>query len=141
MGDSNQSHISNTSGPLPCFTLQDMFECWQVWVEYSPLEAPDLTLLARLRVNIRGCGYPPAVNCSTWFTSVGVNDSIIPCYYSRSNISMALTHVDIDRDRLDLALSLAIPGLVFSLSLIMICLLHAECCRKHPSEKQRLELL
>ena len=115
--------------------MQDIHECHQVEVEYSPLEAPDLTLPARLLVNIRGCGYPPGVNCSTWFNSFGINDSLIPCYYSRSNISLALTHVDIERDKLDLAMSIIIPGLVFSLSLIIVCLLHAKCCSRSHQKR------
>ena len=41
---------------------QDIFQCHQVLVEYSPLEFPDLTVPATLLVNIRGCGYPPEVS-------------------------------------------------------------------------------
>ena len=79
----------------------------------------------------------PQVNCSTWFSNLGVNDSRIPCYYSGSNTSLALTHVDTERDLLDLILSITIPTLVFTISMIIICILHAECCRKFSKRKQR----
>ena len=77
------------------------------------------------------------MNCSTWFSNFGVNDSSLPCYYSRTNTSLALTHVDTDRDRLDLILSITIPSLLFTISIIIICILHAECCRKFSRHKQR----
>ena len=31
----------------------------------------------------QGCGYPPAVNCSSWIRQFGVEESTFPCYYAR----------------------------------------------------------
>ena len=70
------------------------------------------------------------VNCTTWFQDHSVNDSIVACHYSRSNHSIAVTHVDTARATRDLCLSLAIPLIILISSSITLIILYTSCCRK-----------
>ena len=71
------------------------------------------------------------------FQEYGVNDSVIPCHYSRSNSSVAVTHVDLTRATRDLVLSVTIPLLICLSSAIILTILHARCCKKHSHYKKR----
>ena len=126
LGASNCSWTSCREG---CTT--DIFECHQILVEYTPLPKDGYLLKAaknknvkgqedRLRAalfpNIKGCGYPPAVDCSKWIKENGQNDSRISCHYSRSNTSTAITILDIKSDWRELILSTFVPIILLIIS-------------------------
>ena len=73
------------------------------------LEAGPTKHEAVLLVNVKGCGYPPSVNCTTWISQFGLEQSTFPCYYARTNQSVAITHLDTRTDLRDLLLSTCIP--------------------------------
>ena len=51
--------------------------------------------MAALFVNVKGCGYPPAVQCKDWLNEYGIVGGLFPCYYARTNQSLAITHIDL----------------------------------------------
>ena len=118
---------------------REIFECHHVKVEYSSLEEDYQTLsekktsqptrTASLFVNVKGCGYPPTVQCTDWIREYGTNNSTIPCYYSRSDHTMAITHMDTKNARRDVLLSIFIPLATILLSGSALCLLHTRCLR------------
>ena len=55
------------------------------------LEAGPTKHEAVLLVNVKGCGYPPSVNCTTWISQFGHEQSTFPCYYARTNQSVPRT--------------------------------------------------
>ena len=67
-------------------------ECHQIYVSFKPLSpetvststssSAPIQTVAPLKVTVKGCGYPPSVNCSTWLRQFGRNNSNFPCYYS-----------------------------------------------------------
>lgn len=73
---------------------------------------------------VQGCGYPPSVNCTTWIREFGRLDSTFPCYYARSNQSLAITHLDTATDLRDLLMSTTIPLTACLVSGIALCLMH-----------------
>ena len=73
---------------------------------------------------LQGCGYPPSVNCTTWVREFGRLDSTFPCYYARSNQSLAITHLDTATDLRDLLMSTTIPLTACLVSGIALCLMH-----------------
>ena len=75
----------------------------------------------------QGCGYPPSVNCTTWLREFGRLDSTFPCYYARSNQSLAITHLDTATDLRDLLMSTTIPLTACLVSGIALCLMHTRC--------------
>ena len=119
LGASNCSWYSCREG-----CTRDIFDCHRVIIECSPLQKDSHLLKsqkknirpsssskrrAALFVNIKGCGYPPSVQCSSWISEYGGNDSTVPCYYSKSNSSLAITHLDKTNNWRELLLSVFVP--------------------------------
>lgn len=75
---------------------------------------------AKLYPNVKGCGYPPYLNCSVWnkkYKEVGTN---FTCYYSRIDPSMVISDLDLWQNTLYLVLALAIPIPSFIISVIYL---------------------
>lgn len=75
---------------------------------------------ARLFPNVKGCGYPPYLNCTIFnntYTNVGSNYS---CYYSRADPSLVVTELDMDRVHFNLILALLGPIVSFIISVIYL---------------------
>ena len=75
---------------------------------------------AHLFPNVRGCGYPPKVNCSRFlskYAHVGRNFS---CYYSKVDPKLVVTTFNMNRLLFELVLSMAIPIPCFVISTIYI---------------------
>ena len=108
---------------------RDIFECNQIVVEYSLENEAASKQRAALFVNVKGCGYPPSVQCSSWIDQYGVINSTIPCHYSRTNTSMAITHVDSRRSMRDLLLGTLVPIVALLVSGVALCTMHTKCSK------------
>uniref|UniRef100_A0A0A9XCZ5 Protein tipE n=1 Tax=Lygus hesperus TaxID=30085 RepID=A0A0A9XCZ5_LYGHE len=77
---------------------------------------------ARLFPNVKGCGYPPMLNCTIWLkahTPVGANFS---CYYSRIEPSLVITDLDMWQVYMNLVYAIAIPIPSFIVSVIYLAI-------------------
>ena len=99
------------------------------------------------RLVTQGCGYPPNVNCSTWIRQYGVLDSTFPCYYARTNQSIAITHLDTKSDLRDLLMSTCIPLAACFISGLALCMMHTntlKCistvCHKHEHKYKSVRI-
>ncbi|CRK92487.1 CLUMA_CG006036, isoform A [Clunio marinus] len=75
---------------------------------------------ARLFPNVKGCGYPPFLNCTIWnkfYQQEGANFS---CYYSTVDPRLVVTHLDMWKNSLHLILAMAIPIPSFIISVIYL---------------------
>lgn len=75
---------------------------------------------AKLFPNVKGCGYPPMLNCTIFFkrfAEVGRNFS---CYYSRVDPGLVITHLDMWQVYLNLVYAVAIPIPSFILSIVYL---------------------
>lgn len=75
---------------------------------------------ARLFPNVKGCGYPPMLNCSIFlkqYKEVGTNFS---CYYSRVDPGLVISHLDMWQVYMNLVYAMAIPIPSFILSVIYL---------------------
>lgn len=75
---------------------------------------------ARLFPNVKGCGYPPMLNCSIWakqYRAIGTNYS---CYYSRVDPSLVISDLDMGRNTRNLVYAMAIPIPSFIISCIYL---------------------
>lgn len=75
---------------------------------------------ARLFPNVKGCGYPPMLNCSIWlkqFIKEGTNFS---CYYSKVDPGLVISDLDYWQNTLNLVYSMAIPIPSFIISVIYL---------------------
>lgn len=75
---------------------------------------------ARLFPNVKGCGYPPYLNCTVFnntYVRVGANYS---CYYSRADPSLVVSELDMERVHMNLIAALVVPVVSFVLSVIYL---------------------
>ncbi|CAG9816490.1 unnamed protein product [Phaedon cochleariae] len=77
---------------------------------------------ARLLPNVKGCGYPPMLNCSIFlktYKEIGTNFS---CYYSKIDPSMVISHLSMWQVYMNLVYALAIPIPSFILSVVYLAI-------------------
>lgn len=75
---------------------------------------------AKLFPNVKGCGYPPMLNCTIWakkYTTIGTNFS---CYYSRTDPGMVISDLDLYQNTLNLIYATCIPIPSFIISVIYL---------------------
>uniref|UniRef100_A0A182P268 Protein tipE n=1 Tax=Anopheles epiroticus TaxID=199890 RepID=A0A182P268_9DIPT len=75
---------------------------------------------ARLYPNVKGCGYPPMLNCTIWtkkYWTIGTNFS---CYYSRVDPELVISDLDMWQNTLNLVYAMAIPIPSFIISVIYL---------------------
>ena len=96
-------------------------------------------IIIRLKVNVRSCGYPPAVVCDSWLNVSAVPDTIVPCHYSRTNSSLAITELDPEADTRDLLTSILVPIVICVTSTLIILVLQCPdyCCASSRQDKDR----
>ncbi len=124
------SNCSWTSCRLGC--TGDVYRCWQVRVtfEFVPPLHDDAEMrknkannVARLYPNVRGCGYPPELDCESFYRNYGGSDGgsnggpPFDCWVSSVDPGVALTALDPDRARREAVYGLA-PLVVFLLSVL-----------------------
>uniref|UniRef100_A0A182LVR4 Protein tipE n=1 Tax=Anopheles culicifacies TaxID=139723 RepID=A0A182LVR4_9DIPT len=75
---------------------------------------------ARLYPNVKGCGYPPMLNCTIWtkkYWTIGTN---FTCYYSRVDPELVISDLDMWQNTLNLVYAMAIPIPSFIISVIYL---------------------
>ena len=89
--------------------------------DYSDPDRSPPTNVARLYPNVRGCGYPPELNCENFFDTYKHNTTDFPCWVSTMDSSVAITQLDLERAKSEVLFSL-IPLLIF-----IVFVLYAFC--------------
>lgn len=75
---------------------------------------------AKFFPNVKGCGYPPMLNCTIWskkYKEIGTNFS---CYYSRVDPGIVISDLDMWQNTLNLIYAMAIPIPSFIVSVIYL---------------------
>ena len=75
---------------------------------------------ARLFPNVKGCGYPPHLNCSMFFHNFTNPGTKFLCYYSRIDPYFVITEFNIQNVYLHLIYALAIPIPSFIISVLYL---------------------
>lgn len=117
----------------------DVYNCSHVYVTYRTaggdgdgggaggagggLVVPEAVLL----VNIKGCGYPPAVACSEFARAHGVPGATFPCHYSRQNHTLAVVGYDKRQQYADIVHYFAVPFTICVVTSIVLCVMHCDC--------------
>ncbi|XP_047469188.1 protein tipE-like, partial [Penaeus chinensis] len=116
---------------------RDIFQCSHIFVNYKKdtkgefknVNFTDVDLLddikwdmedARLFPNVKGCGYPPSVNCTTFNMSYSVPGRTYPCFYSKEQPTTVLTSLDIEGITSDLIYAIVIPWGAFLVSILYL---------------------
>ncbi len=134
----------------------DMYMCYQVRVQYADIpwvngtlveEVPehmwlDLTRFddkenatrsdTPLLVNIKGCGYPPDINCKAFaikYDNISDLGETFPCHYSRVNRWIVLEHYSFTENLGNIFASVGIPNGLFSVSLLVLLYWYCPYCQ------------
>lgn len=102
---------------------------------------------AKLFPNVKGCGYPPSLNCSIFYklySKIGTNYS---CYYSRIDPGLVITDLDMNRVYMNLVYATAIPIPSFIVSVIYLTIAYfyiyndeSEPPRRPPRRTEAVEV-
>ncbi|KAF2879181.1 hypothetical protein ILUMI_26981 [Ignelater luminosus] len=94
---------------------------------------------AKLMPNVKGCGYPPMLNCSTFLKQYKEIGSNFSCYYSRVDPGLVISHLDMWQVHMNLVYAMAIPIPSFIISVIYLTFayfkIYNEDEEKEPLEK------
>ncbi|CAH0561899.1 unnamed protein product [Brassicogethes aeneus] len=93
---------------------------------------------AKLLPNVKGCGYPPMLNCSVFlkkYRDIGTNFS---CYYSRMDPSLVISKLDMWQVYMNLVYAMAIPIPSFIISCIYLTIAYFKIYND-DEEKEPLE--
>lgn len=129
----------------------DMYHCTHIYVKYNATVASNTTSVqnqtkavsptdeAVLLVNIKGCGYPPDVKCANFTSLYGIEGTEFPCYHSRENRTLVLTHYDKDEQIAIIIHYFAVPFVITLATSTALCVMHCDCrCRTVARSKRDL---
>uniref|UniRef100_A0A182JGB9 Protein tipE n=1 Tax=Anopheles atroparvus TaxID=41427 RepID=A0A182JGB9_ANOAO len=143
----------------------DVFKCTHIYVTFiddlnftfpfnaTPGELFNLTDIERsdeaiLLVNIKGCGYPPAVKCKNFTDLYGFEGAVFPCYYSKQNKTVVMTAYNREDQVNTIIHFFVVPFIVTVVSSVLLCIMHCDCrCKKerrrhrHRHRRPRIENL
>lgn len=121
---------------------KDIFKCTHIFVNYKSdphgeLAANNYTdvdevdhiqwdlIDARLYPNVKGCGYPPNVNCTDFNKNYSTTGRTFPCYYSKKQPVMVITELNIEGIKSDLLYAIIIPWGCFLVSVLYLLFTYA----------------
>ncbi|XP_050519741.1 protein tipE-like isoform X1 [Daktulosphaira vitifoliae] len=96
---------------------------------------------ARIFPNVKGCGYPPSLNCTEFHDRYFKVGSKYPCYYSREDPSVVITELNLAKSVNQLIYSVVFPIPCFVISVVYVALayfcLYADQ-NQNPRPKRRM---
>ncbi|KAL3290014.1 hypothetical protein HHI36_023388 [Cryptolaemus montrouzieri] len=114
----------------------DAYHCTHIYVSYNESSmlnsSQNQTDDAVLLVNIKGCGYPPSVLCANFTETYGVEGTEFPCYHSRVNRTVVLSHYERDEQVAIIIHYFAVPFVITLATSVALCVMHCDC-RCHPT--------
>ena len=76
---------------------------------------------AKLYPNVKGCGYPPRVECKKFLKQFGTVGTTFPCYVSQIDSDLVITELDLDEIHWILLYSIGLPLPILSVSIVYLC--------------------
>ncbi|XP_044590917.1 protein tipE [Cotesia glomerata] len=126
----------------------DVYRCTHIYVTYSPelnftnasLWSEDIydglpEVEAVLKVNIKGCGYPPVVDCDNFTRELGYEGARFPCHYSRVNGSIVMANYNREAQLEIIIHFFAAPFVVTLATSVALCVMHCDCRCVAPSPR------
>lgn len=139
----------------------DVYKCTHIYVTYDPWSNSSVTnetmanatslistlstssmmtntfgIEAVLMVNIKGCGYPPSVDCENFTRELGFEGIKFPCYYSRVNLSIVMADYSRETQVATIMHFFAAPFVVTLATSVALCVMHCDCRCSVPSPRQ-----
>jgi len=85
-----------------------------------------------LLINIKGCGYPPEIDCDAYaekYYNHSLADQTFPCHYSRMNPWIVVSSYSKDDNVTSILYSILIPNVLFVLSLVVLVYWYCPYCQ------------
>lgn len=120
-----------TSEVYRCTHIYVTYTPWTNTTEYNETELEDL-VDAVLLVNIKGCGYPPAVDCENFTRDLGYEGNQFSCYYSQVNGSIVLAEYDREAEMNVIINYFAYPLVMTVATTTVLCVMHCDCSCPPP---------
>ena len=98
----------------------EVYNCWQIEVEYNIYDQNSsiiATVPGKLFPNVKGCGYPPIVDCEEFAETYGKVNTNFTCFYSSIEPDLVITRLNYKEITRTLLYCFAIPVPVFTLSI------------------------
>ncbi|XP_050442161.1 protein tipE [Adelges cooleyi] len=105
----------------------DVYRCSHIYVAYQEAVDGRFVSEAVLLVNIKGCGYPPAVSCANFTGKYGQPGTRFPCHYSRQNLTLVVTDYDKRQQYTDIVNFFVVPFTICVVNSIILCFMHCDC--------------
>lgn len=102
--------------------LLPSFEDNFVGTELEPNSSEWHFVGAKFLPNVKGCGYPPYLNCTIFHKKYAIVGKQYPCFYSRVEPALAIEQLDMWKVYMNLVLATAIPIPSFIVSVIYLTL-------------------
>lgn len=93
---------------------------WFGLMEYGTFNESDWFIDARLFPNVKGCGYPPFLECKKFQDKYQEKGTNFTCFYSKIDPMIVITELDMDQVYMNLIYSMAIPIPSFIVSCIYL---------------------
>ncbi|KAI5644793.1 na+ channel auxiliary subunit tipE domain-containing protein [Phthorimaea operculella] len=91
---------------------------------------------ARLFPNVKGCGYPPILNCTIFHGKYRPIGNNYTCYYSRVDPGLVITELDMWQNTLNLVYAMAIPIPSFIISVIYLTFAYFKIYNQEEESEQ-----
>ena len=95
----------------------EVFTCWQIRVTYM---LNTTSLPGKLYPNVKGCGYPPRIDCSIFAKHFGVTGRTFNCFFSQKEEGLVITELDHEEVYMVLLYSIALPLPIFFISILYL---------------------
>ena len=95
------------------------FTCWQIEVTYT-VTTTNSSLPGKLYPNVKGCGYPPRIDCKAFAERFGQEGTNFTCFFSQKEPDLVITELDYEEVHLILLYSTALPLPLFFISILYL---------------------
>lgn len=140
--DLNARHRrSSSSSPSPLSSPPPLVRGYPRPIEPpEPAAAAWTYSLARVYPNVKGCGYPPHLNCTAFRDRYFAVGASFPCYYSRVEPGVVITELDLAKSTRQLVYSMVFPIPCFVVSVVYVALAYFCVYAGHskPKVKRRV---
>ncbi|MCL4148273.1 UNVERIFIED_CONTAM: hypothetical protein GTU68_058654 [Idotea baltica] len=99
---------------------RDVFRCTQIYVNYFRDTEGLLYKYAKIFPNVKGCGYPPQVNCTEFNKRYSDYGTTFTCYYSQLQPNVTITELNLEEIKESLIYAIAAPWGCFIASVLYL---------------------
>ncbi|XP_043235142.1 protein tipE-like isoform X1 [Amphibalanus amphitrite] len=119
---------------------REIYECVKILVAYTDVK--DFSCAARppnhqwlhneayLYPNVKGCGYPPSLNCTVFRERFREPNVTFSCHYSRLDATLVITELDPHQVRSDLVVAFVVPFVSLAVSIAFLVYAYHRMKRK-----------